>query len=89
MSPLKLLLLAVLIFITYKLFTGRAAIKEKDKQSEAKGKTEDESVELVQDPISGLYIDKDTNYKVKYYDKVYYFASQENMDKFISEKKGE
>lgn len=84
MSPLKLLLLAVLLFITYKLFTGRAAAKEK----ELKGKAEEESVELVQDPVSGLYIDKDTKYKVKYYDQVYYFASQENMDKFISEKKG-
>lgn len=86
MSPLKLLLLAALLFITYKLFTGRAAAKEREK--EVKGKTEDESVELVQDPISGLYIDKDTKYKVKLYDEIYYFASQENMDKFISEKKG-
>ena len=88
MSPLKLLLLAALLFITYKLFTGRAAANEREKEKEVKGKTEEESVELVQDPISGLYIDKDTKYKVKLYDEIYYFASQENMDKFISEQKG-
>lgn len=78
---IKLLVLVVLSFITYKLFTGR-------KKDEVASKVED-AVELVQDPVSGTYIDKDTTFKVKYYEKVYYFATKENMDKFIADKKGE
>ena len=80
---IKFLVFAVLAFITYKLFTGRRKV-----DAEIKGKTEQEAVDLVQDPISGTYIDKDTQFRVKYYDNIYYFATQENMDKFIADKKG-
>jgi YHS domain-containing protein len=80
---LKLALLAGLLFITVKLF-------RKPKSVEEKRETELESaVETVQDPVDGTFVGKDTEFKVKYYDKVYYFGSKENMDKFIEDKKGE
>jgi YHS domain-containing protein len=46
-------------------------------------------VETVQDPVNGVYVGTDTEFKVKYYDKLYYFSSKESMDEFIAQKKGE
>ncbi|WP_022851150.1 YHS domain-containing protein [Limisalsivibrio acetivorans] len=77
---LKLAVVALLGFVTFKLF--------KNKPPEVKGKDENSAVELEQDPIDGVYVDKDTEFKVKYHDKVYYFSTKENMDKFIEEKRG-
>jgi YHS domain-containing protein len=79
---LKFIILALLLFVTYKLFTGKGGKKE------VKGKTEEEAVELVQDPINGVYVDKETEFKVKFYDTIYYFSSKENMEKFIQDRKG-
>jgi len=79
---LKLALLAGLLFITVKLFRKPKGVEKK--QTEV-----DNTVETVQDPVDGTFVGKDTEFKVKYYDKVYYFSSKENMDKFIEEKKGQ
>jgi YHS domain-containing protein len=78
---LKLLLAAGLIFITIKLF--RKPVENKNDESASSS----EAVDLVKDPICGTFVEETTDYKVKYYDKLYYFCSQECRDKFIESKK--
>lgn len=77
----KLLMIAFFGFIAFKLFKKPAGIEQK--------KTDSGAVDTVQDPVNGVFVGIDTEYKVKYYDKLYYFSSQESMDEFIAQKKGE
>ena len=76
----KWLLVALMVVAAIKLFRKPEAVKAKE---------EPKAVDTVQDPITGTFVSKDTEFKVKYYDKVYYFSSQESMDKFVAEKKGQ
>ncbi|KAA0259011.1 YHS domain-containing protein [Deferribacter autotrophicus] len=81
---LKFLITAILIYLAFTLF--------RKKQVESKKGEIEESVDLEKDEICGIYIEKTTPYKVKYYDKIYYFCSKDCMDKFIAkvkEKRGE
>ena len=78
---LKIALAGLMAFIAFKLFRKPAGVETK--------KTEEGAVETVQDPVNGVFVGKDTEFKVKYYDKIYYFSSQETMDEFIAQKKGE
>lgn len=78
---MKIALAAFLGFLAFKLFKKPVGVEEKN--------TEDAAVETVQDPINGVFVGKDTEFKVKYYDKLYYFSSKETMDEFIAQKKGE
>jgi len=78
---LKLLLAGVLAFLAFKLFRKPAEVES--------GKTAETAVETVQDPITGVFVGKDTEYKVKYYDNIYYFSSKESMEQFIEQKKGD
>lgn len=77
---MKWIILILLAVAAFKLFRKPEAIKAKE--SEASN-----AVDTVQDPVTGTFVSKDTEYKVKYYDKVYYFSSKESMDRFIAEKK--
>lgn len=45
-----------------------------------------DTTEMVKDPVCGTYVDESTKHKLKYYDKVYCFCSQECMDNFKKEK---
>lgn len=77
----KLLIAAILGFLAFKLFRRPEGVEGK--------KADESAVDTVQDPITGVFVGKDTDYKVKYYDKIYYFSSKESMDQFIEQKKGE
>lgn len=48
-------------------------------------KNEVPAVEMKQDVVCGSYVEDTTRYKVRLYDKVYYFCSSECMDKFIKD----
>jgi len=78
---IKLLLAAVLGFMAFKLFRKPEGVET--------AKTTETAVETVQDPITGVFVGLDTDFKVKYYDKIYYFSSKESMDEFIKQKKGD
>lgn len=78
---IKLLLAGILAFLAFRLFR-----KPVGQDSRPEDKT---AVDTVQDPINGVYVGKDTDFKVKYYDKIYYFSSKESMDEFIRQKKEE
>lgn len=76
---LKFLVTGGLIYLTYILF--------RNKKSIAKPSEQEEAVELIKDPVCDTFVEKDTEFKVKYYDKLYYFCSDECQQKFISSKK--
>jgi len=75
----KWLLVILLVVGAVKLFRKPEAIKAQE---------EPKAVDTVQDPITGTFVSKDTEFKVNYYDKIYYFSSKEFMNKFIEEKRG-
>jgi YHS domain-containing protein len=76
----KWLLVILLVVAAVKLFRKPEAVKAQEADA-------NKAVDTVQDPITGTFVSKDTEYKVKFYDKIYYFSSQESMNKFIEQKK--
>ncbi|MCA1928076.1 MAG: YHS domain-containing protein [Calditerrivibrio sp.] len=80
---LKLILFIALAYAAYALFK-RSGNKEVEQKSES-----DSPVELVKDPSCGTFVEKTTNYKVKFYDNIYYFCSEECRQKFIKKMKSE
>jgi YHS domain-containing protein len=76
---LKFLFAAFMIYLTLALFKKNKAVDD--------NKNKEDAVDLIKDPICGTFVDKETGYKVKFYDKIYYFCSEECRDKFIKEKK--
>jgi YHS domain-containing protein len=75
----KIVSLCLIVFIVY------AYIKKKKKKNEI----EDKAIELVKDPICNMYVNRNTPYKVKYYDNIYYFCSEKCQIDFIENNKQE
>ncbi|MDY6821160.1 MAG: YHS domain-containing protein [Deferribacterota bacterium] len=75
----KLFTLIIISLVAYLYFKKRKGKKE----------IPDKTVDLVKDHVCGTYINKDTPYKVKYFDNIYYFCSEACQKKFIEEKKRE
>lgn len=80
---IKLLLFIALAYAAYVLFR-RSGNKEVEQKDQA-----DAPVELVKDPSCGTFVEKTTNYKVKFYDNLYYFCSEDCRQKFIEKMKSE
>ena len=76
----KWLLVILLVVGAVKLFRKPEAIKAQETDA-------NKAVDTVQDPITGTFVGRDTEYKVKYFDKIYYFSSKESMQQFIEQKK--
>jgi len=81
MSVTKLLILAVCVFIVWKLFAGDKRWKE----SKVKEKKEDlvASGEMVKDPVCGAYVSKNSDIRVRQGDVVLNFCSYECRDKYL------
>ncbi len=77
---LKFLFAALMIYLALALF-------KKNKVLDNKVEEKDGAVDLVKDPICETFVEKDTAYKVKLYDRIYYFCSEECRQKFIEQKK--
>ena len=75
---LKFVVLGLCLFAAIMLFKNKGSKKEEVKAID--------TTDMVKDPICGTYVDETTKHKVKYYDKVYCFCSQECLDKFKEEK---
>jgi len=80
---IKFILTAFLIYITFVLFRNSKKLSGKSEQDQ------NTPVELVKDPICETFVEKDTPYKVKLYDNLYFFCSEECRDKFINSNKKE
>jgi YHS domain-containing protein len=70
---LKILTFGFIIFFVY------VYIKKKKKKDEII----ENAIELVKDPICDIYVNRNTPYKVKYYDNIYYFCSEKCQNNFI------
>ncbi|AEI15745.1 YHS domain-containing protein [Flexistipes sinusarabici DSM 4947] len=79
----KLIILGAAAYFGFSFFR-----KNKEKLFGRSKKEEDDSpVELVKDPVCNTFVEMDTPFKVKYYDRVYYFCSQGCRDSFIEQMK--
>jgi len=77
----KWLLIALAIFVLYKLITNDRGRKEKDES-----KTKERKIatgEMVKDPVCGSYVEVDSSIKVRDGKKVYHFCSYDCRQKFL------
>ncbi len=75
----KIGILLVVIFLVLTIFKKFSKQQEKNNSNKP--------VEMIQDPVCGTYVEEITDYKVKYYDKIYYFCSDKCKQSFIEQKK--
>lgn len=80
----KILILIAVVMIALFFFKKRKSAAPVDTKNEA-----EKAVEMKQDPVCGSYMEETTPYKVKYYDKIFYFCSEDCKNKFIEQKKDE
>ena len=80
---IKFLVIAVGLFILYKLFLGDKNKKQTvdKKQTESKIK----AGEMVKDPVCGTYVPKDAEIRVREGEKVHCFCSYECRDKYLKQ----
>ncbi|WP_027179240.1 transcriptional regulator [Maridesulfovibrio bastinii] len=78
---IKFLVIAVALFIAWKLFSGD---KQKKQEQAAKNQQKMASTgEMIKDPVCGTYVKKDSGIRVKNGDKVFCFCSYECRDKYL------
>lgn len=84
---MKWLLIAVALFVLYKLITGERFKRGKDEDKAKERKIA--SGDMVKDPCCGTYVEIDSSIKVRDGDKVYHFCSYECRQKFLDKLSGE
>lgn len=80
----KIFVLIAVVAIALFFFKKRKSAAPVETTKEA-----EKAVEMRQDPVCGSYVEESTHYKVRYYDKFYYFCSEECKNKFIEQKRQE
>lgn len=75
----KILVFAALLLGVFFLFKRKNNKSVENKEETVK------AVEMKKDSVCGSYVEETTKYKVKLYDKIYYFCSEECKNKFIEE----
>lgn len=81
MSPLRIVILAILFYLLYRLLTGG----KKKSPSNYRGSLPAQDV-LVEDPVCHTYIPKKQAVSVKKDGAEHFFCSNECLDKFIANK---
>lgn len=80
---IRWLIIALAIFLLFKLFTGDKRVKE------AKGKKQEEKLvasgEMVKDPMCGTFVEKDGPIRIRSGETVHSFCSYECRDKFLKQ----
>ncbi len=90
MSPLKLVILAILFYVGYRLITG--GNKKKSKQEEAKIEKEAEKNSasitdvLVEDPVCHTLVPKQQAIHYKHQGQMLYFCSEKCCNVFVTNK---
>ena len=85
MSPLRLLVLAILFYFGYRLLTGIGKKKSVYKQSDEKD-SPPVSDALVEDPVCHTLVPKGQAIRLQHENQIYYFCSEACCSRFISEK---
>lgn len=91
MSPLKLLLIAVAVFVLYKLITNERGRKNAG-ADKAERKAKERKIaagEMVKDPVCGSYVEVDSSIKVRDGKTVYHFCSYDCRQRFLEELESE
>ncbi len=84
MSPTRLVIIAILIYIGYLLFRGGRK-KETKRKVESNGPATVADV-LVEDPVCHSLVPKQQSIHLQHHDEMIYFCSEECCQKFIEEK---
>ena len=87
MGPLRIIILAVLLYIGYRLIT--ANFRKKDSNDDASSKTSGGSITdvLVEDPICHKLVPREQAVKAEIDGTTHYFCSRECCDKFTIDHK--
>ncbi|MEN8188853.1 MAG: YHS domain-containing protein [Thermodesulfobacteriota bacterium] len=90
MSPLKLVILALLFYVGYRLLTAGRGEKKKGEKSKGVENGGDPSVSdvLVEDPVCHTLIPREQAIGLQYQGEMVYFCSEKCCDHFV-EQKGE
>jgi YHS domain-containing protein len=79
-TPLRLLIIGVLLYILYRLLTGpRKKVRDR-KQSSGSGAVQDV---LVEDPVCHAYVPKRQAIQLHHNKKMYYFCSDKCCEMFL------
>ena len=76
----KIIVLVVCALVLYGLLRNKILPKKKEEKKEL------DTTNMEKDPICGTYVPEDTPYRVKYYEEIYFFCSEECMEKFKAKK---
>ncbi|MFH2122922.1 MAG: TRASH domain protein [Pseudomonadota bacterium] len=85
MSPLKLVILAILFYILYRLLAGILQKKTETKPLDERSSSP-VSDALVEDPICHTLVPKGQALRLQHENQIYYFCSEACCSRFISEK---
>lgn len=91
MGPLRIIILAVLLYIGYRLIT--ANFKKESDSSDSEKKSSEKTGGaitdvLVEDPVCHKLVPKEQAVKTEIDDKTYFFCSRECCDKFTTDQEG-
>ena len=81
MTPLRILILAVLLYIGYRLLRSMLLQQFKKEESQKEKETKIEDV-LVEDPVCKTLLPKKQAIRLRKDDKTYYFCSEKCCDEF-------
>ncbi|MBU0665656.1 MAG: YHS domain-containing protein [Proteobacteria bacterium] len=85
MTPLRLVVLAILFYILYRLLTGIGKKKSETKPLNEKYSSP-VSDALVEDPVCHTLVPKGQALRLQHENQIYYFCSEACCSRFISEK---
>jgi len=88
MSPIRLIIIGILLYIGYLLIKGSGTKKKEDPTSELKDPGEASDI-LVEDPVCKKLVPKQQAVTAKDGDKTIYFCSKECCNTFVSQKGAE
>ena len=89
MTPLRLVIIGVLLYIIYRLLTGP---KKKREEVQEKGPASSEGAVqdvLAEDPVCHTYIPKGQAVQLHHDEKMYYFCSNKCCEMFLKQKGAE
>lgn len=87
MSPLKLVVIAILLYIGYRLLIGDWKKKNAEKPEQASEEPGSDTVAdmLVEDPVCHKLVPKQQAIRLKYKKDIVYFCSEKCCDLFVSQ----
>jgi YHS domain-containing protein len=83
MGIAKYLLVALLVYVVFKLFSNENKRKRQETEKEKQAEKQTADGELAKDPVCGTYVSVTDSISVKDNDKIYHFCSYDCRDAFL------